>query len=73
MSGNELPDDIQELKKRLIALHNQVIEKDQKINHLQDIVNLLQRKKYAPQSEQVNWDQMGLFNWCHSCRRIRRR
>lgn len=62
MSGNELPDDIQELKKRLIALHNQVIEKDQKINHLQDIVNLLQRKKYAPQSEQVNWDQMGLFN-----------
>lgn len=62
MSGNELPDDIQELKKRLIALHNQVIEKDQKINHLQDMVNLLQRKNYAPQSEQVNWDQMGLFN-----------
>jgi hypothetical protein len=26
------------------------------------MVNLLQRRKYAPQSEQVNWDQMGLFN-----------
>jgi transposase len=76
MSGNELPDDIQELKKQVIALHNQVQEKehllnkkeiqlttkDQKINHLQDLVNLVQRKKYAPQSEQVNWDQMGLFN-----------
>lgn len=62
MSGNELPDDIQELKKRVIELHNQVVQKDQKINHLQDMVNLLQRKKYAPQSEQVNWDQMGLFN-----------
>jgi transposase len=69
MSGNELPDDIQELKNRIIELHNQVLRqanqlsnKDQKINHLQDLVNLLQRKKYAPQSEQVNWDQMGLFN-----------
>lgn len=69
MSGNELPDDIEELKKRVIELHNQVLAKeiqltnqDQKINHLQDMINLLQRKKYAPQSERVNWDQMGLFN-----------
>ena len=54
MSGNELPDDIQELKNRIIELHNLLSNKDQKINHLQDLVNLLQRKKYAPQSEQVN-------------------
>lgn len=62
MSGNELPNDIEELKKRVIALHNQVTQRDEKINYLQDMVNLLQRKKYAPQSEMVNWDQMGLFN-----------
>jgi len=76
MSENELPDDIKELKKKILALYNQVQEKEtllsekdlllskraDKINHLQDLVNLLQRKKYAPQSEQVNWDQMGLFN-----------
>jgi transposase len=69
MSGNELPNDIDELKKRVIELHNQVVqqthklvENENKINYLQDLINLLQRKKYAPQSEQVNWDQMGLFN-----------
>ena len=62
MSGNELPNDIDELKKQVIALHNQLLIKDQKINYLQDIINLLQRNKYAPQSEKVDWEQAGLFN-----------
>jgi transposase len=69
MSGNELPDDIHELKKKIIDQHyqiihqqNQLTDKDQKINHLQDMINLLQRKNYAPQSEIVSSEQLGLFN-----------
>ncbi len=76
MSGNELPDDIEELKKRVIELHYKVIEKEKQltekesllndksnqITHLQDMVNLLQRKNYAPQSEVVSSDQLGIFN-----------
>lgn len=69
MSGNELPDDIHALKKRVIELHNQVIlqesqltENANKIIYLQDMVNLLQRKMYAPQSEIVSSEQLGIFN-----------
>lgn len=62
MRENELPDDINELKKRVIELHNQGLQKDQKINDLQDLLNLLRRKKYAPQSEIIHSEQMGLFN-----------
>lgn len=62
MSGNELPDDIQELKKLIISQHQQLISQKDHINHLQDLVNLLQRKKYAPQSEVVHFDQKDFFN-----------
>lgn len=76
MSGNELPDDIQVLKKRVIELHYKVIDqqgqlsekdglltdKSNQIQHLKDMVNLLQRKNYAPQSEVVSSDQLGIFN-----------
>jgi hypothetical protein len=62
MSGNELPDDIQELKRLIIQQHAQIHQQQNEINHLQDIVKVLQRKKYAPQSEVVHSDQLGLFN-----------
>jgi len=55
MKLDNLPDDIETLKKLVLA-------KDHEIRALQDIVNLLQRKKYAPQSEIVSSNQLGLFN-----------
>lgn len=69
MSGNDLPDDIQELKNLIIQQHSQINQQhsqinqqQNEINHLQDIIKVLQRKKYAPQSEVVHSDQLGLFN-----------
>ena len=69
MSGNELPDDIYKLKQLVIDQHHQIIrqnsilaENSNKINYLQDQITLLQRRKFAPQSEVVTSDQLGLFN-----------
>lgn len=50
----ELPNDIDALKKLLI-------EKNQQILELKDIITLLQRKKFAPTSE-ASKDQLQLFN-----------
>jgi transposase len=69
MDENELPDDIYRLKQMLLESKRTIAENEQKlaakaaqITHLQDLVNLLQKKKYAPQSEVVSSEQLGLFN-----------
>lgn len=54
MKIEELPNDIEELKKLLL-------KQDQHILELKDIITLLQRKKFAPTSES-NKDQLQLFN-----------
>ena len=55
MEGHHLPNDIESLKKI-------ILQEREKNQHLQDIINLLQKKKYAPQSEVVSSNQLGLFN-----------
>jgi transposase len=69
MSENELPSDVYRLKQlvleqqKIIEEHQKKhLEKDQRITNLQDLVNLLQRRKFAPQSEAVSSEQLGLFN-----------
>ena len=69
MSENELPDDVFKLKQLVLDLHRTVLshekkleEKTAQILNLQDLVNLLQKKKFAPQSEVVSSEQLGLFN-----------
>lgn len=37
-------------------------EKEDEVQRLQDIINILQRKKFAPSSETVDANQLGLFN-----------
>lgn len=69
MSDDELSNNIPELKRLIINQHNQLVdqrselsEKDILIKDLQDRINLLQRKHFAPQSEQVTSEELGLFN-----------
>lgn len=69
MSENELPDDVYRLKQMVLDLQRTVLSHEKRhatdtaqITHLQDLVNLLQKKKYAPQSEIVSSEQLGLFN-----------
>ncbi len=69
MIENELPNDVYRLKqmllqrdKLILEFESKLLEKDQKILNLQDLVNLLQRRKFAPQSEVVSSEQSGLFN-----------
>jgi transposase len=55
MSENELSNNIPELKKRIIAQHNEIQE-------LKDKINLLQKKQFAPKSEGASSEDLGLFN-----------
>ena len=56
--GNEV-----ELKEGIIGeKERQVKSREQEIKDCQEIIRLLQRKKYAPQSEIVSSRQLGLFN-----------
>jgi transposase len=55
MDDLKLPDDI-------LALKNIILNDRAEILRLQDIIDLLKRKYYAPQSEVVSSDQLGLFN-----------
>ena len=55
MSRDELPNDIYQLKNLVLDLHNKVVEKEielldlsKKNAHLQDLINLLQKRKFAP-------------------------
>jgi hypothetical protein len=50
----DLPNDIEQLKKL-------IIDQSHQINDLKDLITLLQRKKFAPSSEQVK-DQLNLFD-----------
>jgi transposase len=62
MSENELSNNIPELKKLIIDQHNQISEKDKLIQDLKDKINLLQKKQFAPKSEVVTSEALGLFN-----------
>ena len=76
MNAITLPNDIDSLKKIIIQGYAQSLVKDKniqskekeikskekEIKHLEDIINLLQRKKYAPQSEIISSKQLNLFN-----------
>jgi len=69
MKENELPNDIYRLKQMLLERNKIIAEHEQRlaanvaqITHLQDLINLLQKKNYAPQSEAVSSEQLGLFN-----------
>jgi transposase len=69
MKENELPSDVYRLKQlvleqqKLIFEHEIKIAEDaQKILNLKEIINLLQRRKFASQSEVVSSEQLGLFN-----------
>lgn len=66
MKEDELPNDIYQLKQLLLerekAYETIIADKDQRITNLQDIINLLQKRKFGPQSEVVSSEQLGLFN-----------
>ena len=61
MEINNLPNEIELLKKLLILKDQELKEKDQHILELKDVITILQRKKFAPSSES-NKDQLNLFN-----------
>ncbi len=63
MTVNELLNDIESLKQQLQSKEQQLKERDRMISDLKDTVWLLQRKKYAPTSEQLKDEaQLMLFN-----------
>lgn len=69
MSDDELSNNIPELKRLIINQHNEISEKDIQlskkdllIQELQDKITLLQRKQFAPKSEVVSSEELGLFN-----------
>jgi len=62
MSDDELSNNIPELKRLIINQHNEISEKDLLIQELQDKIALLQRKQFAPKSEVVTSEELGLFN-----------
>lgn len=62
MSENELSNNIPELKRLIIDQYNQLSDQQILIKNLQDKINLLQRMHFAPQSEKVTAEELGLFN-----------
>jgi transposase len=69
MRENELPNDVYRLKQLVLEQQKVILDheknhavKDQKILNLKDIINLLQRRKFASQSEVESSEQLGLFN-----------
>ncbi len=68
MKINDLPNDIDELKKLLVKSNQEISLKDEKlkaskdeIDNLKDTILLLRRKRFAPTSE-ANSDQLNIFN-----------
>lgn len=55
MSSNELPNDIDELKRIILKQHDE-------IQGLTDLVALLRRKQFGKSSEKINADQLGMFD-----------
>jgi transposase len=63
MKTEDLPNDIEELKKLLKLKDHQLQTKDHHISELKDTIFLLQRRKFAPTSEQVkNEPQLMMFD-----------
>lgn len=63
MKNEDLPNDIEELKKILKLKNQQLHSKDQHISELKDTIFLLQRRKFAPTSEQIkNEAQLLMFD-----------
>lgn len=61
MSTDELPNDIEKLKKLVLQQHQEVQLKEREISQLKDTILLLQYRKFGPQSEKSK-DQLSLFD-----------
>ena len=61
MSTDELPNDIEKLKKLVLQQHQEVQLKEREISQLKDTILLLQYRKFGPQSEKSK-EQLSLFD-----------
>jgi transposase len=57
----DLPNDIDQLKELLVKANKLLVNQTHQINDLKDIITVLQRKKFAPSSEQCK-DQLNFFD-----------
>ena len=62
VNTNSLPDDVTELRKVVAKKEAELLKKDQQIEQLLDAIILLRQKRFGRSTDQVNKDQINLFD-----------